>query len=60
MRFEFSEITQVSVIFFKSLSQEISAQDEKVRFFKEYELKVTLTFRVFNFTLWKYGSESII
>ena len=41
MRFEFIQITHVSGHFFKTRSQEISAEDEKVRFIKKHELKVT-------------------
>ena len=41
MWFEFTQITQDSVNFFKSLSQKRSTQDEKVRFIKGNELKLT-------------------
>ena len=41
MRFGFAQITQVRVYFFKSFSREKSTQDERVRFIKGNQLKVT-------------------
>ena len=41
MRSEWTQITQVSVHCFKSLTREKSTRDEKVRFIKGNELKLT-------------------
>ena len=41
MKFEFTQITQVRVHFFKSFNQEKSNQDEKIHFIKGNELKLT-------------------
>ena len=41
VKFELTRITQILVHIFKSFGQEKSTQDEKVRYIKENELKVT-------------------
>ena len=43
MRSEFTQISQVRMHYFKSFSREKSLQDEKDRFIKGSELKVTQT-----------------
>ena len=41
LRFAFTQVTQVQVHIFKTCSREKSSEDERVRFVKRNELKVT-------------------
>ena len=58
MRFEFSQITQFSVHYFKSFSRVKSTQDEKVHFIHKNELKLA-QIELFSFFYFKSVHTSI-
>ena len=60
IRFEFTHITQVWVYYFKLFSRENSTQDQKVRFIKGNQLKITQVELLSSFILRVYYRMKII